>query len=197
MKTAIKICGIKTPEMAIFCAQAGAQFIGIVMHPASPRYVDINTAISIAKAAHQSGIIPVAVFVDADKDEMMSFCKSAHVDHVQLHGDKARAAFLMLPNNIRKIYVLDPTFSGVAPNSDFLLFDSNNPGTGEQIDWTNISVPNNIKFFLAGGLNVNNVKQAIEMLHPYAVDVSSGVELTRGEKSKELISAFINEVQNA
>ncbi|MGA2655648.1 MAG: phosphoribosylanthranilate isomerase [Gammaproteobacteria bacterium] len=196
MKTAVKICGIKTPEMARFCADNGAAFVGIVLHPASPRYVDLNTAVSIATAAQQAGIIPVPVFVDADENEILNFCTIAGVNHVQLHGDKARQALPKLPAHIHKIYAVANRADCEISSDDYLLFDSHNPGAGEVIDWANINPPENIRFFLAGGLNAQNVKQAINITQPFAVDVSSGVESSLGEKSKDMIVEFINEVHN-
>ncbi|MFA6037173.1 MAG: phosphoribosylanthranilate isomerase [Legionellales bacterium] len=197
MNVAVKICGIKTPEMARFCAKAGAQFIGIVLHPESPRYVEFDDAYLIAKAAKEAGIIPVAVFVDADKDVITNLCAQAEIDHVQLHGDKARAAAPYLPVNIHKIYVVHEQVPEARTNEDYLLFDSPQPGTGQKIDWSSIKPFNNMRIFLAGGLNAQNVIEAIKIVKPFGVDVSSGVESSRGLKSEALIQAFIKQVQHA
>jgi phosphoribosylanthranilate isomerase len=196
MRVKIKICGIKTPDMAQFCADAGADYIGIVVHPASPRYVDIDTAVLIAQAAKKAKIIPVGVFVDQDADAILSFCKLMQIDHVQLHGDNAKQAMPYLPANICTILVI-PAQARFHNNANYLLFDSPEPGSGQVIDWTKINPPQNIPFFLAGGLNANNVQQAIALVKPYAVDVSSGVESSRGEKSKSMILDFIKQVQHA
>jgi phosphoribosylanthranilate isomerase len=197
MNTKVKICGIKTPDMAYFCATAGAQFIGIVLHPESARYVDLKTAVLIAQAAKKADIIPVAVFVDADKDLIVEVCRTAKIDHVQLHGDLSRNALPDLPNDIHKIYVgnFDKALC-LNSQKDYLLFDGPIPGTGQTIDWNKIKVPQAMRFFLAGGLTAANVRQAIATVHPFAVDVSSGVESSRGEKSHTLIQAFIKQVHH-
>lgn len=192
MTIAVKICGIKTPEMAGFCARAGAQFIGIVLHPESPRYVDFDTAVLIAKAANEAKIIPVAVVVNTSNDELLNLCEKAKINHVQLHG-----ADQTLPENIHKIYVAHQQIPKLRLKNDYLLFDGPEPGAGQAIDWSKLKIPDDIRFFLAGGLTVQNVKEAINIVHPFGVDVSSGVESSRGVKSESLIQEFINQVQNA
>jgi phosphoribosylanthranilate isomerase len=203
---AIKICGLKTPEMATFCAQMGAQFVGVVFSPPSPRHVDVPTASLIAAAAHQAGIIPVAVFSLASDDDIIDICQKTNISCVQLHGDVPRLALQTLPDFLQKIYVIPQNNHGITkvnpqhldflrPEKDFILFDGEKGGSGQTIRWDSLKPPKNLRFFLAGGLNVENIMEAIQATHPFAVDVSSGVEYVVGEKSKELIQQFIAKVK--
>ncbi len=199
MTVRVKICGIKTLEMARFCAKAGADYIGIVMCEKSPRYVNLNKARLIARAANDAGVIPVAVFRDSDVNTITEICRDLNVLHVQHHGDLS--VLDQLSDEFHKIYVMplqsfEPGLRSLARNDeDFLMFDSSRPGTGEKIDWTLIKAPLNVRFFVAGGLTVDNVSQAIAITKPFAVDVSSGVE-QNGEKSEFLIQQFINKVHH-
>lgn len=200
MNVAIKICGIKTPQMVQFCAQQGAQYIGIICCPTSPRYVDLTTGIALADAARQSGIIPVAVFRDEDATMIVEFCEQTGVTYVQLHGEPAKTAFNALPHFLHKIYVNpenEDIITGLRDSEDFIMYDHPSPGSGQVIDWESIQSPKHLRFFLAGGLNADNVTTAIATTKPYAVDVSSGVESTRGEKSELMIKEFIEKVKHA
>lgn len=201
MTTLIKICGIQTPEMAAFCAKAGAHFIGLVFCNESPRNIEIKTAKQIAIVAKQEHIIPIAVFNDADERTIIQTCIDTEISHVQLHGNRAKRIIADLPLALHIIYVNPNEFCPLLRSEkDFLLFDSAQGGSGEVINWDDIQAPANMRFFLAGGLRADNVQQAIKTAHPYAVDVSSGVESARGIKSEQLIIEFIkkvNEVQYA
>jgi phosphoribosylanthranilate isomerase len=200
MTVAIKICGIKTPEMASACAQAGAQFIGIMFAQDSVRFVDLLTAERIAKTAREMQVIPVGVFTDQDAATMITICNRVGLDYVQLHGVRAKNALYDLPEYIHKIYVnpKNPALlNDLRPGQDFVLLDNEQGGSGQVMDWSSIQAPQGLRFFLAGGLNPENVQQAIRTTHPYGVDVSSGVETTRGVKSEILIQQFIEKVHHA
>lgn len=182
--TLIKICGIMDPETAFFAAQAGADFIGIIQDPRSKRYVPLPLALEIARAARLGGAKPVAVYVDAASEEIMKGCS----DIVQLHGGDRK-----LPENFSKIYVNDPS-AILRKDRDCLLFDNVKPGSGAKFDWESFEPPVDKPWFLAGGLNPNNVAEAIKKLHPTGVDVSTGVEVN-GIKDKKLILEFIQKVR--
>jgi phosphoribosylanthranilate isomerase len=209
LNTKIKICGIRSPEIALYCADLGVRYIGIIFCKESPRFVDLETAQQIALTAQNAGSIPVAVFSDANADTIIETCLATKITHVQLHGDLARDALPQLPSELTKIYVLSFDNDKSLPiatqhldylcNDDFFLLDSLQGGSGRTINWNTITLPKNLPFFLAGGLKATNVRTAINVCHPYAVDVSSGVEISPGVKSKQLIDAFIltvNEVAN-
>lgn len=171
MPCAIKICGITNSDTANYCAQAGADYIGLVFVESSPRYVTVNQAKEIAKAAHDAGIIPVAVFAEANIEEIDFMLNATGIHMVQRSGQMGQ----------------------------YDLLDSPHPGTGTKLDWHAIKQPDR-PFFLAGGLNPDNVAEAIRLVQPHGVDVSSGVEKSPGKKCKRLIKKFIRavrEVDNA
>ncbi len=204
--TQIKICGVRTPQIAQKCIQLGAHFVGLVFDPNSPRYVSLDEAIAIAAMVHKEKGIPVAVFNHADVATIRTVCKQTGITHVQLHGEKAKAELYDLPESLQKIYVITVNPLGeltydkndvhhLRPEHDFILFDGVQAGSGQKVVLTHIQSLYGLRFFLAGGLTVDTVQAAICTTHPYAVDVSSGVELTRGEKSADLIAQFITKVR--
>src|SRR5438067_2402672 len=98
--TLIKICGIKDSQTAKFCVDLGANFLGMVFHKPSPRFISLETAKEIVKSIQSSSIIPVAVFVDATAGEMQNVCEILGVNHVQLHGDVSKKEHIKLPEAI-------------------------------------------------------------------------------------------------
>jgi phosphoribosylanthranilate isomerase len=202
----IKICGIRDSETAAEAAKLGADFIGIIFHPASKRFVGIDQAKQIATAAKANGAEPVAVFVDANADDMLAICKTTGIKIVQLHGDISREQQMLLPHFLQRIYVCTVNTNGLLNNNpaipnleksrDYFLFDSLNPGSGETFSWEQFNYQPELPWFLAGGLNSANVKGALQHLQPNAVDVSSGVENADGEKSLHLIKDFIATVRS-
>lgn len=208
-KTLVKICGITTPELAEKAAIAGAHYIGLVFHAHSPRNISTEEAKLIATAAKNNGAEPVAVFVDQTAAQMQEICEAADIKIVQLHGSAARQEHHLLPASYQRIYVQPVTTNGnlLAINDqgltacdrarDFLLFDSMSPGQGHVFSWQLFKYDNCFPWFLAGGLTAKNVGQAIKLLKPTAVDVSSAVEKTTGKKDIDLIVQFINAVKAA
>lgn len=183
----IKICGIMQPEMALFASQAGADFIGIMLHSKSKRYVSPNIAREIVLAAKEGGSEPVAVFVDENEDAISEICEKIAVERIQVYKkQKIKHPFKMIYAN---------EFPERIREEDFLLYDGANPGSGHAFNWDAFSPPAKDKWFLAGGLNSKNVKEAISKLNPNGVDISSGVELN-GRKDKGLIEEFIHIVRS-
>lgn len=207
MKPLIKICGLKDPELAYETAISGADFVGLVFHPASKRYITLENAILVAEQIKHGGAQPVAVFVDADASFMQEVCEKTGITIVQLHGDIARNEQKKLPVAMQRIYVLHIDAQGDITNEaqlhqenlllerDFLLFDGLIYGSGKTINLKNIKKIKNMRFFLASGLNKTNVISAINTCQPFAVDVSSGVESSPGEKDLNLIKEFIDTVR--
>lgn len=188
----IKICGIKDPEMAFFAAQAGAHLIGIMQYTQSKRYVSPELGREIAIAAREGGARPVAVYVDSSAEEIISTCEQMDIDMVQTYQKN-----LLLPAVLDRIYanpeeVLVEVL--VRENRDLLLFDHAS-GTGTAFDWDAFKPPVGHGWILGGGLNPQNVRDAIEKLSPIGVDVSTGVELN-GVKNRELIQEFIKRILN-
>jgi phosphoribosylanthranilate isomerase len=205
MRTRVKICGITRCEDAQLAVDAGVDAIGLVFYEKSPRFV------SNAQAAKISQIIPafisrVALFKDADEQMVRSVLAEVEIDIIQFHGSET----VDFCEQFKRPYIKALGVKGAEHDADFLLksardfqsakallLDGHAPGeaggTGESFDWASItSVEKPI--VLAGGLTPENVKQAIDLLHPFAVDVSSGVESSPGIKDKDKVAAFMQQV---
>jgi phosphoribosylanthranilate isomerase len=195
----IKICGIRDAEMAENAAKSGANLIGIVFHPSSLRHVSLEQAIAISNATRKAGASPVAVFVDQNDIEMRTICEAADIQIVQLHGRVARAHHHLLPNTYQRIYVLNNTeqrnddgFQYLESTRDIILIDHDQPGHGKMNNFKDFRYSLPFPWIVAGGLNPSNVATLIDQLQPNGVDVSSGVEITKGQKDILLIQQFIS-----
>ncbi len=200
----IKICGVRHPEMASQAVKAGANLIGIIFHPLSPRYVGIEQAILISQAVRASGALPVAVFVHHTATEMQRICELTHINIVQLHGVASRASHQLLPGEYQRIYVQTVSNQGelqtdeglryLDADRDLILVDHSQPGQGNKINQAfYYDLP--FRWLLAGGLTAVNVAATINDMQPNGVDVSSGVELKKGKKDIFLIRQFIKSVR--
>ena len=192
--TKVKICGLSTKEAVKTAVSAGADYIGFVFAP-SKRQVTVEQATELAKFI-PSHIQKVGVFVSPSRAELLEAVDKVGLDFVQVHGKVVDKLFENLPCG--SIQAVQVDGEGHVPNSqaDYLLFDAPVAGSGQTFDWgqldtTELSQP----FFIAGGLNEDNVEEAIQHFTPYAVDVSSGVE-TDGQKDHEKIRRFIERVKN-
>ncbi len=183
----IKICGVRDPEIARFAAEAGANFIGMILTPGYRRSVDLDTAKKIADAARLGGAEAVAVFVSEDPSEVERICELLCVNTVQYYQEAVE-----LPKRYARFRINHPT-APLREGIDHLLLESGEPGTGTPIDET-VEFPKDRSFILAGGLNPQNVREKIARHTPCGVDVSSGVE-EQGQKSKALIIQFIREAR--
>lgn len=208
--TAVKICGLSEPLTLKAACDSGAHFVGFVFHPASPRHISVEDAASLARMV-PTGVRAVALFVDPDNAFLDNVLGAVPLDMIQLHGEetparvaeiRARCGLLMM-KAIRVGAAEDlapvPDFVAVA---DWLLFDAKSSeapgGTGHAFDWHLLKGRSFTKpWMLGGGLNAENVEQALKILKPDAVDVSSGVERTRGVKDEEKIRTFIEAVRQA
>lgn len=190
--TKVKICGLSTKEAVKTAVSAGADYIGFVFAP-SKRQVTVEQATELAKFI-PSHIQKVGVFVSPSRAELLEAVDKVGLDFVQVHGKVVDKLFENLPcGSIQAVQVDE---GGHVPNSqaDYLLFDAPVAGSGQTFDWgqldtTELAQP----FFIAGGLNEDNVARAIQHFSPFAVDVSSGVE-TDGQKDHEKIRRFIERV---
>ena len=205
MRTRVKICGITRSEDAQLAVDAGADAIGLVFYEKSPRFV------SNALAAELSQIIPafvsrVALFKDADKQMIESVLHTVEVDLIQFHGSET----VDFCEQFNRPYIKAIGMKGTEHDKNFLLasvekyqsakailLDGHAPGeaggTGESFDWASIATVDK-SVVLAGGLNPENIKQAIDLVQPFAVDVSSGVESSPGIKDKDKVLAFMKQV---
>jgi phosphoribosylanthranilate isomerase len=208
MRTRVKICGITRIEDAQAVAQAGADAIGLVFYAKSPRNVEIDQAAEISQSVPPF-ITRVALFKDADVAFVEAVLRSVEVDLLQFHGSESSffCERFGLPY-IKAIGMKGPECDAAylaASMEQFssakaMLLDGHAPGegggSGEVFDWSgigNIDKP----LILAGGITPDNVVQAIEIAHPFAVDVSSGVESAPGKKDREKIFRFMTQVAMA
>ena len=192
--TKVKICGLSTKGAVETAVSAGSDYIGFVFAP-SKRQVTLDQATELAKLI-PSHIQKVGIFVSPSQSELLEAIDKVGLDLVQIHGQVADDLFDDLP--CASIQAVQVDGNGHVPNSqaDYLLFDAPVAGSGQTFDWglldtTDLSQP----FFIAGGLNEDNVEEAIRHFTPYALDVSSGVE-TNGQKDHEKIRRFVERVKH-
>lgn len=204
MRTRVKICGITRPEDARAAVSAGADAIGLVFAKRSPRCVTVAQAAAVIAAAPPF-VTVVGLFADAAAEEIRS-ALGLRIDLLQFHGQET-------PDECRRYRV--PYIKAVAMDggtdpgaverlygdSLALLLDSHAPGavggTGRVFDWERARGAWRKPIILAGGLTASNVGEAIRRVHPFAVDVSGGVEQSHGIKDAAKISAFMHEVRKA
>lgn len=209
MNVRVKICGLSTPETLESAVAAGADYLGFVFFQKSPRHISHEQAALLAKQV-PSDVAKVALTVDADNDALDAVVEALAPDILQLHGAespqrlkelKARYG-LTLMKAIGVAEPEDPLKAEIYRDSaDLLLFDAKPPksmagalpgGNGLVFDWSLIAGHRpEMPWMLSGGLNAENVAEAIRITGAEAVDVSSGVEDAPGRKKPELIEAFI------
>ena len=192
--TKVKICGLSTKEAVKTAVSAGADYIGFVFAP-SKRQVTLEQAAELAKLI-PADVKKVGVFVSPNRTELLETIEKVGLDLVQIHGQVADDLFENLP--CASIQAIQVDGEGHVPNSqaDYLLFDAPVAGSGQTFDWGRLDTIELAQlFFIAGGLNEDNVARAIQHFSPFAVDVSSGVE-TDGQKDHEKIRRFIERVKN-
>lgn len=205
----VKMCGITSARDASIAAEAGADFIGMILWPKSKRSVSLSTAKEISEVARMHGAEPVGVFVDDDADTILKAAAASNIEYVQLHGNGSRSTFSQLVKENRIIYVLHSDKDGKLLNDisqqecslvDWILVDSAIGGSGEGFNWKQFKLPS-IKskhgWLLAGGIKPENVREALLTLHPNGVDVSSGICASDGIwKDESRIFAFMDAVKS-
>jgi phosphoribosylanthranilate isomerase len=194
----VKICGVKDIDTALFCAEQGADLIGFNFSPKSIREISLQKAVDIFEAFLQRNLFYstklVALFFHTPLEKINEIIKEIPFSFIQIvESDNTVNIQEFRTNVIQQIHVKEKiTDSDLT--TEFSILDSYSPekggGTGEKFNWNLISVLNK-KFFLAGGLNPENVLEAIEKVNPYGVDVASGVESSKGIKDLEKIRKFI------
>jgi phosphoribosylanthranilate isomerase len=221
-RTRIKICGVCRVEDALLAAEAGADAVGIVLHPASPRNVTLDVAERIL-AALPPFVTPVGLFVDAPPEHVTAVARQLGLRHVQLHGDESPADVRAVGATVIKaIRVERATFeaelgrwrrAAAALNlrnlAGFVLETAGAAapgGTGVENDWETVTLARRRGGFdalpaliAAGGLAPGTVAAVVRALRPWAVDVSSGVEVDgqKGKKSEQKVRAFVQAVTEA
>ena len=191
--TKVKICGLSTASAVETACKAGADYIGFVFAE-SRRRVSLEQAQKLA-ALVPSTVRKVGVFVSPSLAELEEAISVANLDLVQIHGDFDENLLTQIGRPVIRAYQVKGALKDVSQQADYLLFDAPLAGSGQTFDWQSFD-KNQIHqpFFIAGGLNTGNVREAIQHFAPYAVDVSSGVE-TDGQKDLEKIKEFIERVK--
>lgn len=206
MATRVKICGITNVDDARAAVERGAWAIGMIFHEESPRRCDLEEAAAIATALKRK-VELVGVFVNAPLDDVMGVIDSVPLTIVQLHGDEGPSYCdearrrtglkLMKAGRVRDGAAVRALS---AYRTDYHLMDSHVPGTwggsGQRFDWSLAAEhPREPLLVLSGGLNPQNVGEAIEVVRPFAVDVASGVEAEPRRKDPEKLRRFFESVE--
>ena len=207
MSLIVKICGLSTRETLDVALQAGADMVGFVFFPASPRHIGLNTAHDLSRQA-RGRALKVALTVDADDATLANVVEALQPDILQLHGKETVARLRDIKQAFRlpvmkAIAVEIPadlaSMPGYAAVADRILFDARAPkdatrpgGLGAVFDWHVLeNLDLKLPFMVSGGLHAGNVGEAVRVSRAGGVDVSSGVERTPGVKDPEMIRAFI------
>ncbi len=204
LRTRVKICGITSVENGLMVADAGVDSIGLVFYEPSPRHVEIDQARLIAKAM-PAFVTKTALFVDPSVEYVQAVLNRVQIDLLQFHGDES-AEFCEqfgLPY-MKAVRMREETdlhdLSEQYVSACGLLLDAYKPGvpggTGEQFNWDLVPKSFSKPIILAGGLNAENVARAIHTVRPWAVDVSGGVEASKGVKSPDSVKLFMQQVMS-
>ena len=207
MSLTVKIFGLSTPETLDVALQAGADMVGFVFFPASPRHISLETARALGRQA-KGRAVKVALTVDADDATLANVVETLRPDILQLHGVESVARLRDIRQTfglplMKAIPVESPgdlaALAGYAAVADRILFDARAPksatrpgGLGAPFDWHVLEkLDLNLPFMVSGGLNAGNVADAVRITRAGGVDVSSSVERAPGVKDPELIRTFI------
>ncbi len=201
-RTRIKICGLKSIQDALLVSHCGADSIGLVFHNRSPRFVELDLAEKIRQQI-PAFVTVTALFMDDDAEFISQVISQVKPDCLQFHG-KELAGFC---ENWSLPYIKAIPMGSVSDANAYaqsyqaaqgFLLDSNvagrQGGSGDTFDWSKIPSTFQYPLILAGGLTPQNVAEAVSQVHPWAVDVSSGVERTKAVKDADLIRQFCKEV---
>lgn len=205
MRVRVKICGITRAEDALEAARLGADALGFVFHPGSPRFVDARRAAEIV-AALPPFVTSVGLFVDAAPEAVDEVLREVPLDLLQFHGAETPEQCARHGRPWIKALAVAPGVDLLQSARSFrnargLLLDAYVPGshggTGVTADWSSIPHRMPVPVVLAGGLHPGNVGAAIRALRPWGVDVSSGVERDKGVKDHHKLATFMRGVRDA
>ncbi|MBC3862309.1 phosphoribosylanthranilate isomerase [Undibacterium jejuense] len=214
-RTRIKVCGITTVADVKMVTVAGVDALGFVFYPPSPRYVNPMQAAELLRAMPPF-VISVGLFVNVSETELREIVAQAPVQLLQFHGDETPQqcaslaaavnrpflkAFRVKPDtNANDLLEWEAAYRAASPLFHGLLLDTfveGYGGSGKVFDWSLIPKELAPRVVLSGGLSVHNATGAVSQVRPFAVDISSGVELAKGIKDESKVHAFINAVREA
>lgn len=199
----IKICGLRDVETALSAAKFGADAVGLVFYPPSPRAVTADSAQCIVKNLPPF-VSSVGLFVDADPKSVFTVLETVQLDVLQFHGDESPEYCRQFGRPYLKAVRVKPALDLLEYAAQFsdargILVDAYVPhthgGTGKTFDWSLLPTHFPLPLILSGGLCPENVAEAISRVRPWAVDVSSGVEIVKGIKDVARIAAFTEAVR--
>ena len=191
----VKICGITNEDDALFAVAMGADAVGFIFAP-SPRQVAVQQVYDITRRLPPE-VLTVGVFRDEHPSRVVELANKSGVKAVQLHGRETIEQTKEIAHNVRyviKVFGSDSPSLAKADQygTDLVMVDSPGGGTGKVFDWNLVGdVPDSVRFILAGGLDPDNVADAIETVEPWGVDVGSGVEASPGKKDPAKVRRFI------
>ena len=213
MNLLVKICGLKSPETLDVAIECGADMVGFVFFPPSPRHLGLEAARALGERVRGSAL-KVALCVDASDQELAAIVEALEPDLLQLHGAETPARVRTVRERFRlPVMKALPiaergdlsAIAGYAASADRLVFDARPPraatrpgGLGKRFDWRLLEhVDTDLPFMLSGGLDADNVSEALRITRAAGVDVSSGIERAPGEKDPDKIRAFIRAARAA
>jgi len=193
-KTKLKICGITDADTLNHCNSNGVDFVGIVFTH-SKRQLSITKAVSIISQLQSPNLKLVGVFKGESESFIRKSIKECSLDYVQLHGDMTYsdsfyADYKVIQAFSSQVIMADSSLD--LSRYEYVLIDGPQPGSGQVFDWNSFKLKiDSSKVIIAGGINHTNILEALECFNPYAIDLSSGVELN-GKKDKSMIDKIIN-----
>lgn len=201
----VKICGITRLADALVAVAAGADALGFVFYAPSPRHIDPEQAAAIIRQLPPF-VTTVALFVNETAEQVAAVIAETGIDLLQFHGDESPEFCDQFARPYFKALRMAPGVDVLAESRRYehargILLDAYRAGvpggTGDVFDWNRVPANLDKPLILAGGLDYTNVAQAVAQVHPYAVDVSGGVEQSKGVKDKSKITLFMREVARA
>ena len=214
-RTRIKICGLTRPEDLHAAVEAGADAIGLVFYEKSPRYIPAESAAQLV-AGLPAYVAAVGLFVNASLEEVTAVVKSVPISLLQFHGDETLEQCVSIAEAVHRPFVRAMRIGPKSTGADLLKYEQQYRaasklfagllldafvegygGGGKVFDWSLIPKELAPRVVLSGGLSVQNATEAVLQVRPYAVDISSGVEQSKGIKDSAKIRAFIAAVRKA
>ncbi|MGZ7080386.1 MAG: phosphoribosylanthranilate isomerase [Thermoanaerobaculia bacterium] len=202
--TRLKICGLTREEDALFAAEHGADFLGFIFVPSTPRFIEPERAAAIAARVKERENPPkiVGVFRDSSMDYVREIAALATLDVAQLHGSETDEDIQRLQMPVIKTFRVGDSLPDTSahPSAAWLLFDTfderRGGGTGRRFDWSLLSQYSRSKpFFLSGGIGPDNVAAAISLVRPDGLDVSSSIESEPGVKDHAQMQQLLERVK--